>query len=297
MGSTCSTPNKNSVVRYRHGQKKYHHALLRGSKISKATLEERDAFGYSALHLCAFRNDTAMASRFVQHMESLELKEHCTDRTPLHVASWMQSVAMVKLLVENQANPNAVDDLQSTPLHLLFTNRRSYSAIKEIAYMLITSGANIYQPNAKGYTPLDYCVNNDYFDHCGSAIQSYVDAIGFLIAKNMTSSTLSSYDNAMEMIFLYKVLPYLTIENRMATFVKEIYFHNFLKPECEKMSLTVTQGLQEKAKNDAAEQNIRNNISTKLLKKNIMSHLNPALRSVMSLPALEKSTCNTTSCI
>ena len=149
---------------------------------------------------------------------------------------------------------------RSTPLHLLFTNRRSYSAIKEIAYILITSGANAYQRNAKGYTPLDYCINNDYFDHCGSAIQSYVDALGFLIAKNMTSNTLSSYDNAMEMIFLYKILPYLSVDNKTVSCVKEIYGYNFLKPECVKISPAVTQ---EEARNEAEKQIIQNKNSLK----------------------------------
>ena len=109
MGSTCSKPSSSSVYRLRPGQPKFHHALLRGSN-SDNTLEERDAFGYSALHLCAFKNDTKMASRFVQYMKSLEQKAYGTDRTPLHVASWMQSVGMVKLLVDNHADVNAVDD-------------------------------------------------------------------------------------------------------------------------------------------------------------------------------------------
>ena len=288
MGSTCSKPSSNSVIRYRQGQAKFHHALLRGSKISEKALEERDAFGYSALHLCAFKNNTEMASRFVQHMKSLEQKAYSTDRTPLHIASWMQSVEMVKLLIDNRADVNAMDDVQSTPLHLLFTNRRSYSAIKEIAYILITGGANIYQPNAKGYTPLDYCINNDYFDHCGRAIQSYVDALGFLVAKNMAQYTLSSYDDAMEMIFLYKILPYLSIEDKMARYVKEIYGHNFLNPECVKIPPAVTQGSQGESRNEAEEQIIHNKNSTKMLKKNIMSRLNPALRFNMSLPLLEE---------
>ena len=294
MGSTCSKPSSSSVYRLRPGQPKFHHALLRGEKISEITLEERDAFGYSALHLCAFKNDTKMASRFVQYMKSLEQKAYGTDRTPLHVASWMQSVGMVKLLVDNHADVNAVDDLQSTPLHLLFTNRRSYSAIKEIAYILITCGANAYQRNAKGYTPLDYCINNDYFDHCGSAIQSYVDALGFLIAKNMTSYTLSSYDNAMEMIFLYKILPYLSVDNKTISLVKEMFGHNFLKPECVKISPAVTQG---EARNEAEKEIIHNKNSLEMLKKNIMSRLNPALRSNMSLPLLQESAFHTPSCI
>ena len=149
-------------------------------------------------------------------------------------------------------------------------------------------------------TPLDYCINNDYFDHCGSAIQSYVDALGFLIAKNMTSYTLSSYDNAMEMIFLYKILPYLSVDNKTISLVKEMFGYNFLllSPECVKISPAVTHcNYAGKARNEAEKEIIHNKNSLEMLKKSIMSRLNPALRSNMSLPLLQESAFHTPSCI
>ena len=64
----------------------------------------------------------------------------------------------------------------------------------------------------------------------------------------------------MEMIFLYKILPYLSVDNKTISLVKEMFGYNFLKPECVKNITSRHPGVA--ARNEAEEQIIHNKNST-----------------------------------
>eukprot|EP00943_MAST-04B_sp_MAST-4B-sp1_P000735 g735.t1 len=186
-------------------------------------LYERDAFGYTPLHICALYDNSVEAGKFVKNMEDIDLKVYTTKRTPLHIAAWNQSQKVVSKIVQsNKMDINVTDNEGSTPFHLVFTTSRSYSAIKNISYQLITNGGNFFQKNSKEYTPMDYCRNNGYFKLCGRDLENYTNANAFLLAKSVLSLYLEVYDNAMEMILLYNVLPFLMDDKNMNTFIAKL---------------------------------------------------------------------------
>mgnify|MGYP006102329889 CR=1 FL=1 len=239
MGNSCSTIHESRGEYYYRRREQYlqnnrrdlirpqiHHELLqwtrtrRTVKYNKKMLVERDMFGYTPLHICALNNNSRDAKNFIKHMEDIEIKAYTTDRTPLHIAAFNQSSEVVEAIVKSsKANVNVVDKDLSTPFHLVFTTRRSYTAIKKITYYLITNGGNLFQKNSKNYSPLDYCINNDYYNLTGKHLENYSNGYIFLLAKNMLSQYSEFYDNGMEMIFLYNVLPYLIADKEMITFI------------------------------------------------------------------------------
>lgn len=230
MGNTCSnrTHTSRDAVRTHCPEIRpnIHHELLSRRRITKFTkkmLYERDTFGYTALHICALYDNSIEAGKFVKYMEDIDLKAYTTERTPLHIAAWNQSQKVVEKIVQsNKMDINVTDKEGSTPFHLVFTTRRSYSAIKNISYQLITNGGNFFQKNLKEYTPMDYCRNNSYYKLCGRDLENYTNGNTFLFAKNILSLYLELYDNAMEMILLYNVLPFLVDDKSMNAFIAKL---------------------------------------------------------------------------
>ena len=73
-------------------------------------------------------------------------------RTPLHEAAFNRHKEVVELLIDKDADVNAMDELEGlTPLH--------FAAVfgqKEIAELLIAKGADVNAMDDTGRTPLDY---------------------------------------------------------------------------------------------------------------------------------------------
>merc|ERR1712007_86189 len=69
--------------------------------------------------------------------------------TPLGYAIGTNRIAVVKLLLDNRANPFAVDAQGNSGLHYAAGYGR-----KELLEYLLKIGVNVNQSNAKGQTPL-----------------------------------------------------------------------------------------------------------------------------------------------
>jgi ankyrin repeat protein len=73
-------------------------------------------------------------------------------RTPLHEAAFNRHKEVVELLIDKDADVNAMDELEGlTPLHLAALKDH-----KEIAELLIANGADVNAMDDTGRTPLDY---------------------------------------------------------------------------------------------------------------------------------------------
>lgn len=75
--------------------------------------------------------------------------------TPLHMASCRGQIGIIRLLLKNEANVNAVDQCQSTPLHeVAYSKHLPVAVAIEIVNMLAAAGANVNARDGMKWTPL-----------------------------------------------------------------------------------------------------------------------------------------------
>lgn len=79
--------------------------------------------------------------------------------SPLHYATTNNKIQIVKVLIENGADVNALTDIMWTPLHYA-----SFNGNIESASILISNGANVNSRDAELLTPLHYAVINNHKD-------------------------------------------------------------------------------------------------------------------------------------
>lgn len=77
-------------------------------------------------------------------------------RTPLHIASEIGSTKVIKLLIENGADPNAADPYGVTPVFLAVQYRNT-----SCAFLLENSGADIYLITKTDKKLADYIPKGD----------------------------------------------------------------------------------------------------------------------------------------
>jgi ankyrin repeat protein len=70
--------------------------------------------------------------------------------TPLHIAALKGDINTIQLLCQHEANTNATNKNGNSPLHLAIQNLK----IAAITMLVYTCGADIYQTDANGQTPL-----------------------------------------------------------------------------------------------------------------------------------------------
>lgn len=91
--------------------------------------------------------------------------------SPLHIATLWGHKEIIRLLLENQANPNQPSSgLENTPLHIAAT--RTGDKYKEVLEILISNGANLDMKNKKGLTPLHEAIEAHHFE----AVELLVEA-------------------------------------------------------------------------------------------------------------------------
>jgi hypothetical protein len=113
--------------------------------------------GWTPLHsACSYGNEM-MARILIQNNADREAK---TDDlyTPLHIATGANQYNCVRLLLEYGANPNAKGDSLWTPLHISCMDNHSISL--DIAEMLIKNNANIDAIDFNEMTPLHWAVHH-----------------------------------------------------------------------------------------------------------------------------------------
>ncbi|CAB0033721.1 unnamed protein product [Trichogramma brassicae] len=125
--------------------------------------DHRDERGYTVFHRACADGDLETVELTVK--QGVDVNDNRWKCSPLHIAAQYRHTNIVKLLLENGANPNQLDHEGSTPLHALARlNLRpcpstyGFCEVRdpadEIIDMLVKKGANIEARNRHRDTPL-----------------------------------------------------------------------------------------------------------------------------------------------
>lgn len=85
-------------------------------------------------------------------------------RTPLHWAALMGDAATTELLLARGADVMAQDFQGNTPLHLATAFSTNYLERKKAIQVLLEYKAEIFEPNDRGYTPVELGMPNGFRD-------------------------------------------------------------------------------------------------------------------------------------
>merc|ERR1719479_78382 len=106
------------------------------------------------LHEAARNGDLKAVQEFLTKKKPLDAQDH-KGITPLGYAVGANRIAVVKLLLDNRANPYAVDSNGNSGLHYAAGYGR-----KELLEYLLKVGAAVSQANSQGQTPLTVATQN-----------------------------------------------------------------------------------------------------------------------------------------
>jgi len=106
------------------------------------------------VHEAAKNGDLKAMQDFLGKQKPLDAQDH-KGITPLGYAIGANRIAVVKLLLDNRANPFAVDASGNSGLHYAAGYGR-----KELVEYLLKTGAALNQANAQGQTPLKVATQN-----------------------------------------------------------------------------------------------------------------------------------------
>ena len=112
--------------------------------------------GYSALTLACYYGNNEVATYLIRHVKDINSKS--SYGTPLMAATVKKNIYLVRLLLENKANPNLIDKNNSTALHFAVI-----FGLEEIIKLLVKYQANPNIKDNRGNTALDYSkiINNN----------------------------------------------------------------------------------------------------------------------------------------
>lgn len=105
--------------------------------------------GYSPLTLACYYSNNEVAKHLINYVDDIDSKSGYG--TPLMAATVKKNVEIIKLLLENGANPNITDQNGSTALH--FSVIFNYT---DIVKLLVNSNAKFDLKDNRGKTALDY---------------------------------------------------------------------------------------------------------------------------------------------
>merc|ERR1719373_104740 len=110
------------------------------------------------LHEAAKNGDLKVVQEYLERKKPLDSQDH-KGITPLGYAIGANRIAVVKLLLDNRANPFAVDASGNSGLHFAAGYGR-----KELCEYLLKVGTSVTQTNSKGQTPLSVATQNKQAD-------------------------------------------------------------------------------------------------------------------------------------
>ena len=123
--------------------------------IDQATVDWRDQYDETALHMAAANGHTPVVTRLLDAGWSLEARD-VDGRTPLALAALLGNLETVKYLLLRGADMDTRDNNKETPLY-----RASYSGHNEVIRTLLHCGANQQIRNDRGITAEDKAHNDN----------------------------------------------------------------------------------------------------------------------------------------
>ena len=99
------------------------------------------------------RGDVRLAAALLEEYPGLVQAREDDGTTPLHAAAWKGLPEMVRLLIDREADVNAMsvnEHYGGSPLHAA-----AHGNHKEVAELLIAAGADVNVVSANGRTPLE----------------------------------------------------------------------------------------------------------------------------------------------
>lgn len=121
--------------------------------INKDTINAVNPMGFTPLILACYRGNAPVAEFLAGKVKNIDYNS--SNGTALAAAAVKGNLALVKVLLENKANPNLADGQGMTPLlyAVQFDN-------KEIATLLLKYNADRKMADNEGKSPMDYAVFN-----------------------------------------------------------------------------------------------------------------------------------------
>ena len=129
-----------------------------------------------SLHLVCRNGAYHVATQLIKNGSSINAKNE-DGHTPLHLAAANGHLDIVKILLENSADIDLVDDhiMDGTKLNRTALHRSICFGHKEVASLLIERGADVNQRDADGFAPLDMAILCDRGDIAETLIQNGAD--------------------------------------------------------------------------------------------------------------------------
>lgn len=120
---------------------------------NKDTVNLLNQSGFSPLILACYRGNTPVAEYLIKHVK--DVNYNSPSGSALAAAAVKGDTGLVKMLLENKANPDLADGMGMTPL--LYASQFEN---KEIIMLLLKYKANKKLANNEGKTAMDYAVFN-----------------------------------------------------------------------------------------------------------------------------------------
>ena len=120
------------------------------------TSETKENYSCTSLHIAVKEDATNLARQLIEMGADVN-SENAMSRTPLHISATYAGSEMMELLLDNQANVEAIDDDQCTPLHAAVRGKRP----QETVASLVNARAHINIRNADEESALSLAIERD----------------------------------------------------------------------------------------------------------------------------------------
>jgi ankyrin repeat protein len=152
-----------------------------------ASITIRDKYNNTAIHDYIDKDPLALNSKVLDYFFSdknidINIRGY-QEKTPLHYATAISNIKIVKYLVANKANINAKDSKGRTPLQLIGHSSILLTKATDIAKLLIHCGANVNNLDKEGKSVLDYFYKiktggDDEMSRSKQKLIKYIKSIG-----------------------------------------------------------------------------------------------------------------------
>ncbi|XP_061163414.1 NF-kappa-B inhibitor alpha-like [Saccostrea echinata] len=178
----------------------------------------RDADGDTLLHLAIISGHVMLAKVFIEvapWTECLDIYNDKLRQTPLHLAVLMKQVEIVRLLLDNGANPEMFDHNGDTALHIACRSG-NVTMVKEILkHRESRTVQNLDVRNYEGYTCLHVAVVGGFTKIVDILLKSGADVNVGDGKSGATALHLAAKGNKIDIVSSLLEQPKIAIDNKM----------------------------------------------------------------------------------